>query len=146
MLVMMLRESSKDRTLVLSKNFQDNEKDKIYDVLLSELKKEFDKYRNDKTILADPDLKEGEVMKLENDTDFYSWAVWIMDIDNNFSQLSKVNINLFTDLVLETRRFDSEWIGQQMMEQDPVLQMLRHAPTSMPDKSKSSNGYVIGNY
>ena len=146
MLVILVREGSNDRTLVLCKDFQDNEKDKIYDVLLSELKSEFDKYRNDKTVLVDPNLKEGEVMKLENDTDFYSWTVWIMDIDNNFSKLSKANINLFTDLVLETRRFDSEWIGQQMMEQDPVLQMLRHAPTSVPDKSKSSNGYVISNH
>ena len=132
--------------IVIVKNFTKKERDNIFDFLLDELKKEFKLYRNKKSSFESPEIKTGELMAIiREEFTKYSWFAYIGDNDNEVESLHKANINMFTDLVLETRKFESEYIGEQMLKEDEFYQMLKHAPTSLPTQKSSSSGkYVFG--
>lgn len=108
------------------------------------LKDVFNKYRTESRVVVDSDLRNGEVLSLEDNQCRYSWIIWV-DIGNNeLTLLSKVNMDFFTDLVISLHHYDSEWISQQMLENDPIYKFLKAAPTSPSKVASSPKGnYII---
>jgi hypothetical protein len=106
------------------------------------LKDIFNQYRSEDRVVVDANLKNGEVMALEDNQTHYSWIIWVDSGDKELILLSKLNLDLFTDLVISILHYDSEWISQQMLENDPIYKFLKAAPTS-PSSSNTKSGYVI---
>ena len=106
------------------------------------LKEEFKKIRDKETVMVDPDLKAGEVMAFQSSHYRHSFVLWSVSYKEP-ELLSKADIDLFTDLVLDCRKFESEYIGQEMLEQDPVYQMLKHLPVAKEAPTTSTGGYVF---
>lgn len=107
------------------------------------LKGIFTDTRSDSKPMVEPDLKAGEVLAFETEEDREAWIIWI-DTGSGLQPLHHANMDLYTDLIIETRRFESEWIGQRMVEQDPVYQWLKSAPTTPPSPPTSTGrGYTF---
>jgi len=105
----------------------------------SVLKATFDRNRSDSKPMVDPDLKSGEVLAFETEVAREAWVFWV-DKGSGLQPLSQADMDLYTDLIIETRRYESEWIGQRMVEQDPVYKWLKSAPTAVPKPPTSSGG------
>lgn len=108
------------------------------------LKDVFNKYRTESRVVVDSNLKDGEVLSLEDNQCHYSWIIWVDTGNGDLVLLSKVNIDFFTDLVISLHHYDSEWISQQMLENDPIYKFLKSAPTSLSKAVSSPKGdYVL---
>lgn len=107
------------------------------------LKEVFNKYRTESRVMVDSNLKDGEILSLEDNQCHYSWIVWVDKGDGDLILLSKVNMDFFTDLVIALHHYDSEWISQQMLENDPIYKFLKAAPTSSQRTSNSSKGNYV---
>lgn len=105
----------------------------------SVVKATYDRNRSDSKPMVEPDLKSGEVLAFETEMAREAWLFWI-DRGSGLQPLSKANMDLYTDLIIETHRYESEWIGQRMVEQDPVYKWLKNAPTTVPEPPTSSGG------
>lgn len=141
-------DESTKHNIVRIKEFPKSKRDEIFDYLLDELKKEFKLYRNDDSSCESPDIKNGEIIVISKENSIrYSWLAYVStdEAGKEIESLHKVNINMFTDLVLETRKFESEYIGEQMLKEDEFYQMLKHAPTTLPTQKTSSNGNYVFN-
>lgn len=106
------------------------------------LREVFKVNRTDTKPLVDPHLHDGEVMALEDSETRDAWIVWVDTGNRELQLLSKINMDVFTDLVIELRHCDSEWIGQRMLEEDPVYRWLKDSPT-VPSTPSSANGKYV---
>ena len=108
------------------------------------LKDVFNKYRTESRVVVDSNLKDGEVLSLEDNQCHYSWIIWVDTGNGDLVLLSKVNIDFFTDLVISLHHYDSEWISKQMLENDPIYKFLKSAPTYSSKAVSSPKGdYVL---